>query len=135
MDLRLSTTGPHSDDYTRRVANGISEAVRVLNYATRLGECGITYPATVGDVLGSLSTATYGTQQLLTQLIDALEDQRSSGDLRATQPHDVHTTVMAAAVAITRAREAATTVAEALRSAQNATAALYLNDPAEGEDR
>lgn len=132
MDLHLSTSGPHSDDYTRELANGLSETVRVLSSATRTGDDGVTRPSTVYDVLGSLHAAAAGLDPMLRRLADQLAAQRASGRLRERRPDgeqgDQSTAVMAAVQEIAVARRAAGMLAGALGRAQNATSGLYLND-------
>ncbi|GII87118.1 hypothetical protein Ssi03_51080 [Sphaerisporangium siamense] len=141
MDLHLYTDGlrgRHSDSYTRQVAAGASEALRVLNHATVPGAGGVTYPATIADVLGSLYDAAARHDQLLSQLADHLSALLVSGlrEVRAGGVGDPATAVMAAKAELLRARQAAATLAGALRNAQTAVSALYLlEDPDGGEDQ
>ncbi|MFI6498704.1 hypothetical protein [Nonomuraea typhae] len=126
---RPSPGGPYHDDYTLRVADALSAAVRVLNHAT-LGSAGVTSPVTVHDVLGSLSAATAGLDQLLGQLAQALQHLQASGrlgDLHGDPTSRARQTLSE----IETARGVADTLASRLARAFNATASLHLTDGSE----
>lgn len=59
--------GPYGDEETRAAGRSIAALVRYLCHAARHGEA-VPEPATVDDVLGSLSAAVAGLDQLLPQL-------------------------------------------------------------------
>ncbi len=80
MDISLNVDGPHSPDYTREVADAISEGVRTLNYATQ--KDGVQYPSHVYDVLGSLAAAAAGQPQALRQMQEWLHGQVAQGRAR-----------------------------------------------------
>lgn len=130
-DYRLDPDGPHSDDYTRQVANAFAETVRVLNYATRTND-GVTYPSTVHDVLGSLRTGMQRMDQLLQQLDERLIRFTQSGQLADTTG-DPFTTVNSTLRQIAGLRADAAVMAERLDRAHNATSGLYLRDNQDGE--
>ncbi|MFD1547105.1 hypothetical protein ACFSJ0_59410 [Nonomuraea guangzhouensis] len=124
--LRLSPDGPHNDDYTCQVAAASSEAVRVLNHAT-LFHAGVTHPSTVNDVLGAISRATAGLDQLLRQLGEALRRMQASTQLGDDRGNPVER-VDRALSELKAARAAARTLAARLERAFNATAGLHLTD-------
>lgn len=130
-DLHLNIDGPHSDDYTREVVRGLAECVRVLNHATYPG-CGVTYPSTVYDVLGSLHATVAGLDQLLRQLDARLVELRDTGRLRDSRDIDPATTITHARQALVDARSLIPTLAHRLGRAHNATAALGLRVPVRG---
>ncbi|MFI6503698.1 hypothetical protein [Nonomuraea typhae] len=125
--FRLSPSGPCNDDHTRHAANTLTTAVRVLNHATLRHGTGVTSPATVYDVLGSLAAATAGLDQLLRQLGQALQHMHACGRLA-----DDHAGRIAQAMTeLDAARTTADTLADRLNQAFNATASLYLSDGSE----
>jgi hypothetical protein len=128
-DFRLDPDGPHSDDYTRHAANAMSEAVRVLNHATRTSD-GVTYPSTVHDVLGSLRTSVQRTEQVLQQLDGHLVrfDRDELADSATGNPS---LTLGTARLEIDFAIPAAAKLAGYLDQAFNATSGLYLRDGGE----
>ncbi|WP_219466914.1 hypothetical protein [Nonomuraea rhizosphaerae] len=131
MDLHLNPDGPHSDDYTRAVAAGLTECVRVLNHAT-LNPDAITYPATVHDVIGHLRTAVQGLDQLLPQLRAQLRRMHDSGRLDSVGGElTSENRVVATRWELNAARRRASALAEALRRAHNASSGLYLRDGGE----
>lgn len=130
-ELRLNIDGPHSDDYTREVARGLSECVRVLNHATQSAN-GVDYPSTVYDVLGSLRTTIAGLDQLLRQLDARLVELRDTGRLRDSRDIDPATTITYARQAIVDARSLTSTLAHRLGRAHNATSSLGLRPSVRG---
>jgi hypothetical protein len=130
--ITLSTLGPHSPDYTREIAWGLAECMRVLNYATGSGaDAGIAYPATAYDVLGALYTATGRLPQLLSQLSGWLEQAAEAGRLAEDRHGDVIAAVATAQEALAHAGGQISAVTSALQAAQNAIAGLYM--PGDGE--
>jgi hypothetical protein len=67
MDLHLDIDAPRSDEYTLTVAQGMAEAVRVLNHAT-YSLAATSQPSTIYGVLGSIEATLTGIPQLLSQL-------------------------------------------------------------------
>lgn len=129
-DLRLSPDGPHSDDYTREVANGLSECVRVLNHATQSIN-GVDYPSTVYEVIGSVHAAVFGLDQLIRQLDARLVDQRDSGQLYDARGLDASMTVAHARQALAETRALLPGLNAQLGRAHSATSELGLRDGAE----
>ncbi|WP_327088565.1 hypothetical protein OIE66_40660 [Nonomuraea sp. NBC_01738] len=122
MDLHLSIDGPHDDDTIREIAAGLSEAVHVLNYATRPDPIA---PLTAYDVIGSVHETVDRLGQLLSQLRDGLHDHLASGRLG----HDDGDPIAAVAAATERLAEAkllAAALARRLGDAHRPTAGLHL---------
>jgi hypothetical protein len=133
-DLHLSTTGPHSDDYTRQVARGLAETIRVLNHATRGGTGGLTEPTTAADVLGNLHSAVAGLDQLTRQIGQYLTLERIAGRL-ASDTGDVAKTLRAVNEGVAGTQDALGTLVRWLAHAHNAASHLYLRDgDPSGED-
>jgi len=80
--LTAGLDGPHADEDTAGAAHLAAEAIRFLNYATgsHAGE-GLTYPATIYDIAGSLSRAAGLLPQLCGQLAAWLDAERAAGHL------------------------------------------------------
>jgi hypothetical protein len=130
--LDLNAEGPHSGDYTRQVAAGLAECVRVLIYATRTTD-GVPDPTVVYDVLGSLRDATARMDQLLRQLGDRLSDEHSAGQLWTD--HGNPDAVLATTVdGIAAARWWAPRLATDLAQAHSAASHLYTPEQGEGGD-
>jgi biotin carboxylase len=130
-EYRLNLDGPHSDDSTGHVAGALSESVRVLNHATR--EAGITTPNTVDDVLGHLSAATSGLDQLLRQLGQRLNSMHTAGQVgHDNRPPEV--AVLQARLMLTEGRSLARALAERIDRARRLTAGMYLRDDQDGGD-
>lgn len=129
MDLHLNIDGPHSDAYTREVADGLSECVRVLNHATmRLS--GVDYPSTVYSVLGRMHAAVTGMEQLLRQLEDALVRFRDAGQLGDDSGHPEQALANARAW-LTESRQVSEHLARALGRAHAATSGMSFRDGGE----
>ncbi|MEV4079735.1 hypothetical protein AB0J43_05520 [Nonomuraea fuscirosea] len=125
--VTLNADGPHSSDYTREVAQAMSECMRVLNYATRDGEDGLEFPADVASVAGEIRAAAERLDQLTRQLGDYLSKQQSDGKLRVTHgPYEGHPEQAGAATqaSLDQALEAARHLAEAWRAVHNTTSAI-----------
>lgn len=127
---QLNPDGPHDDDYTRHVASALSESVRVLNHATR--GAGITAPNTVYDVLGHVSAAANGLEQLLRQLGQRLNSMHMAGEIG----HDNRSAAIAvlqARLMLTEGRPLARALAERIDRAHEITAGMHLLDDSAGE--
>ena len=130
--IGLRPDGPHSDRYTTLVADVFTEAVRVLNHATR-SDTGLTYPATAYAVAGHLATGTFGFGQLITQLIGFLGRELAAGRLgHDTGRSPVRAVDEAHRIAVT-ARGDARALAASLTGLQNALSPLHQTGG--GEDR
>lgn len=80
MTVELNPHGPHSITYTRNVAATASEAVRVLNHATRTDD-GLDTPADAYDILACLEDVARGMPQTLRQLASWLDTENTLGRL------------------------------------------------------
>ena len=127
IERALPYDGPHSADTVRDAAHGVYALVRYLNNATGPWNGGTTLrlaPA-VDDVLGSIHSAAYALDQLLSQLADALARQSSDPTL-----YDDRRDRSAAAVAedaadqILAARDAAMAFADPLTDVRSLTVHL-----------
>ncbi len=127
----LSTSGPHSPEYTRDVGNLLAEAVRVLNYAARDG-VGLDYPGDVYTLLGSLYTATERMPQLLTQLTEFLDGQVATGRLADDRGHDPAERTARATHALGAAVPLVRQIDRLLRDAQNALSGLHVQESTDG---
>ncbi|MGP3917630.1 hypothetical protein [Nonomuraea sp. 10N515B] len=125
-DLYLDTYEPRSGEYTRQVAAGLAECVRVLDHHTMDAEA-LPYPSTIYDVLGSLHAATAGLDQLLRQLDARLAAQATSGRLADTRD-DARNSAARARHGVAAARRAAAQLTDHLNYAFQATSSLYLRE-------
>lgn len=125
MDISLNTDGPHSPEYTQRVADALAESVRVLNYATRAG-VGLECPGDVYSLLGSLYTATERLPQLVTQLVAFLAEQGGTGTLADDHGRDALTQIAEASYHLGHAHGASAALTKALQQAQQSISGLYV---------
>ncbi|GAA3172923.1 hypothetical protein [Nonomuraea roseoviolacea] len=125
---RLDPAGPHSDEYTRHAADAFTEAVHVLNHATRSPE-GVTDPATIHAVLGDLADGIARLDQLLLQLTERLTRLAESGRVGhdSGDPAKAAHAVANATGAIDYARRVMAAPGGNLAAAHNVTASLYLD--------
>ncbi len=125
----LNTSGPHSPEYTKQVADAFAEAVHVLNYATMGDAPGLDYPGDVYALLGALSTATSHLPELLGHLVAFLRAQETTGTLADDHGRDVTVRIAVACGALITARDMhAESLARNLKQAQNAISGLYTQD-------
>lgn len=128
--FRLDASGPHSGDYTTHVAEALTESVRVLNHATR-ASAGVPDPQTVHEVLGCVTAAIAGLDQLLPQLADQLV--RFNADSRLADDNDDPALSIAnALIHLDAATGMATVLARQLAAAHTATSGLKLRDGGQG---
>ncbi|WP_084965298.1 hypothetical protein [Thermoactinospora rubra] len=126
MDLHLDPHHPPSADYTRQVADGMAEAVRVLNHATMHPDA-LPHPSTVYTLVGSLREGTAGLPQLLRQIETRLREWAESGRL-ADDSDDPAARRADAEVALTDARGYAAVLTRNLDRLHQATSTLYLRE-------
>lgn len=132
--IEFRPDGPHSNDYTIKVAWAFAEAVRVLNHATGTHAArGLRYPSTVYDMAGALATGAAGLGQLVSQIGGFLKREAAAGHLAEASGTDPQVTVRDAALAIRDAECAAAALADALRDLQSAVSGLYLPDAGDAE--
>lgn len=123
---RLDIIGPHSDDYTRHVADALDETMRVLNHATIMA-ADTSDPATIHHVLGRAHTAVARMGQLLGQLDRRLAGMHESG-LVGDDSGDLELALRIARPTLDASREAARMLADRLSQAHRATSGLYLRE-------
>ena len=75
--LAALTVGPYADASTAAAADLAAETVRYLNHAAAKG--GITDPATVSDLTGSLAATAYRLPQLLNTISEWLRAETAAG--------------------------------------------------------
>jgi len=114
MHIDLNVDGPHSPEYTREVAAACSQAVRVLNHATKPG--GLAHPVDVYEVLGSLAGGAANLPQALNQMARWTRSEAEQGRAAENAAYGSHGGDTGAAVA---------DMAEHLRQAADAADALY----------
>lgn len=120
----LLTEGPHSPGYSRQVAAGIAEAVRVLNHASIGHADGFGSPADVETVVGSLVLAFERMPQLLGQLAAITRGHAAGGALRSDDDREAAGWAEWAATSLEDTP--ATAVMVPLQYAKRALAHLYL---------
>jgi len=123
--VTLSTLGPHSPEYTRRVAGVAAEAVRVLNHATgnHAAEA-LEFPSDVDTVLAHLEALAAMLPQLHGQLLAWLQDQNSAGRIRLDHGRDSVAAVMEVGMDLLDASVAAGRLQDALTAARCWTATM-----------
>ncbi|MFC4910916.1 hypothetical protein [Actinomadura gamaensis] len=126
--------GGHHPAQTIAIADGIAEAVRLLNYATDPGKHGLRYPAEVYSVLGSLTSALGMLPQALTQISQFIG--HGVADRRITEnPHygshggDAHAAHTEMHDAITAAIGRLGTALTSLQTAHSALSGLEAAEP------
>jgi hypothetical protein len=120
--------GPHTDDKATDASSSLSELVRYLNHAT-IGRNPWPWAATTHRVVGGLSAAVYGMDQLIGQLANVLAAQAKD----ATLYDDRHDrpgadTAMAAAMELQALQPLIGQLASALDAARAHTVHLGNND-------
>ncbi|MEV5574476.1 hypothetical protein AB0L06_30960 [Spirillospora sp. NPDC052269] len=115
--------GTSNDDHTLELACDLRERVRDLNYATS-GPPGLTAPQTVYAILGNLNEAAYGPDQLLEQMGEFLEQERSDGRLTGTSEDGPDLAVSRVQDELVQAAEYAQELSNALGAAQREMAVL-----------
>lgn len=81
----LNVDGPHTPGRTRQLAALATDAVRVMNHATRPGEAGLAAPADVYDLVGSVHLLAVRLPQLLGQCAVFLRDEAAAGRVGDTR--------------------------------------------------
>jgi hypothetical protein len=127
-DLARLAVGPYADAGTADAAELAAEAIRYLNHAAAKG--GITEPATITAVTGSLVTASYRLPQLLNAISEWLRAETAAGRIGDDhrRPPDQLTARIRAA--ISQAADSADALTVALAAVHNLTATLHTAEPA-----
>lgn len=107
--------GGHNHEQTRAIADGISEAVRLLVYATMPEKRGLKYPSDIYSVLGSLAGALHTLPQALQQMSEWTASEVAAGHARENPGYGPHGgNAEAAATALTSALQEAARAANKL---------------------
>jgi hypothetical protein len=124
-ELARGLDGPHADEHTAGAAKVAAQAVRFLNYATGSHSAeGLTYPATVYTIAGSLSAAARGLPQLCDQLTAWLYAQEAAGHLANDDRTAPGITVALAADRLDRAAQLAGRLGDELAALQSVISGL-----------
>ena len=127
--LTAQLDGPHADEDTTATADLATETVRFLNYATgsHAGQ-GLTYPATVYAITGSLSRTAALLPQLCGQLAGWLDAEHAAGRLGDDRGGPVAVLTDRARHDLDEAARHADALARALSAAQSAVATVHARD-------
>lgn len=118
--------GPHADEHTTGAAWLASEAIRYLNYATGShADQGLTYPATVYTITGSLAEATGRLPQLCGQLTRWLDSECTAGHLADDHGGPVAPLTDRTRHHLDQAARHASALGAALSAAQSAVASVH----------
>lgn len=122
MSANFHADGPHSPERSEAAASQVHDLTRFIVYASMAGRArrGLRYPGHLYTILGSLSSAAYLNDQMLTQFAAFLVEEAGAGRIRRDNGGSVSDRVSAAVVELNRAREAAAVLANALANAQAA---------------
>lgn len=127
--IELHNDGPHSPEYTAKVADFMAECARTLNYCTRPGSDGLEYPGDAYALLANLHLGTGRLPQLLDQIARFLDAQLAPGvTIADDQNPDVAAVIGAALVHLEYATRSANDLTARLREAQNAISGLHAKD-------
>ncbi|MGH3461222.1 MAG: hypothetical protein ACRDP9_07055 [Kribbellaceae bacterium] len=127
----LPYDGPHSADTAREAADGLSALVRYLNNATGgwNGKSTLRVAPTVDAIFGGLHATTFGLDQLLTKLAEALERQSADPTLYDDRrDRDAAPTAANAADRVLAVRDAAMDLADAITEVRRLTFHLGHDD-------
>ena len=125
--------GPYADASTADAADLAAEAIRYLNHAAAKG--GITEPATIAAVTGSLVTAAYRLPQLLNTITEWLRAETAAGRIADDHRRSPDQLTARVRAAISQAVDSADALTVALAAVHNLTATLHTAEPAAREIR
>jgi hypothetical protein len=117
MDLHLDIDAPRTDEYTLQVAQGMAEAVRVLNHAT-YSSAAASQPSTIYRVLSNVHATLSGIPQLLTQLSYLIGQLLATGRLYDDRDRD-DAELAAHTVAVIQEALADRRIADAMRESSH----------------
>ncbi|GAA1842928.1 hypothetical protein [Actinomadura bangladeshensis] len=123
-DYRRAPAAARNDDQTADLASNLYEHVRQLNYATA-GPPSLTLPGTAYTILGNLSAATYGLDQLLDQINRFFLRELQADRLGHNQAEDLADVLSRHGQALAEARQHARALCAALSDAQSAINAVH----------
>lgn len=113
-----------NDDETVQLAANLYEHVRQLNYATA-GPPSLTQPSTAYAILGNLSAATYGLDQLLDQINRFFLRELQADRLGHDHDHDLTDVLSRHGQALADARRHTQALCATLSEAQSAINAVH----------
>lgn len=113
-----------NDDQTADLSSNLYENVRQLNYATAGAPC-LTLPGTAYTILGNLSAATYGLDQVLDQINRFFLRELQADRLGHNQAEDLADALSRHGQALAEARHHARALCTALSDAQSAINAVH----------
>jgi hypothetical protein len=113
-----------NDEQTTRLAANLYEHVRKLNYATA-GPPSLTLPGTAYTILGNLSAATYGLDQVLDQINRFFLRELQAARLGHDQAEDLADVLSRHGQALAESRRHARALCAALSEAQSAIHAVH----------
>lgn len=114
-----------NDEGTTRLATNLYEHVRQLNHVTA-GPPSLTLPGTAYTILGNLSAATYGLDQVLDQINRFFLRELQADRLGHDQAGDLADVLSRHGQALGEARQHTRALCAALRDAQSAINAVHL---------
>lgn len=123
-DYRRAPAAARNDDQTADLASNLYEHVRQLNYATA-GPPSLTLPGTAYTILGNLSAATYGLDQVLDQINRFFLRELQADRLGHDQAEDLADVLSRHGQALSEARQHARALCAALSEAQSAINAVH----------
>ncbi|MER6813600.1 hypothetical protein ABT299_30395 [Spirillospora sp. NPDC000708] len=123
-DHRQAPATARNDDQTADLASNLYEHVRQLNLATA-GVPSLTLPGTAYAILGNLSAATYGLDQLLDQINRFFLRELQADRLGHDQAEDLADVLSRHGQALAEARQYARALCAALGDAQSAINAVH----------
>ncbi|MFB4305058.1 hypothetical protein [Actinomadura sp. GTD37] len=123
-DYRRAPAAARNDDQTADLASNLYEHVRQLNYAMA-GPPSLTLPGTVYTILGNLSAATYGLDQVLDQINRFFLRELQADRLGHDQAEDLADVLGRHGQALAEARQHARALCAALSEAQSAINAIH----------
>lgn len=123
-DYRRAPAAARNDDQTADLASNLYEHLRQLNYATA-GPPSLTLPGTAYTILGNLSAATYGLDQVLDQINRFFLRELQADRLGHDQAEDLADVLSRHGQALAEARQHARALCAALSDAQSAINAVH----------
>ncbi|GAA0245367.1 hypothetical protein GCM10009527_047560 [Actinomadura nitritigenes] len=123
-DHRQAPATARNDDQTADLASNLYEHVRQLNDATT-GPPSLTLPGTAYTILGNLSAATYGLDQLLDQINRFFLRELQADRLGHDQAEDLADVLSRHGQALAEARQHSRALCAALSDAQSTINAVH----------
>lgn len=129
MNVDLNIDGPHGSDYTREVAEAMTEAARVLCHASIGPAPGLEDASDADTVTGFMASTAARLDQLAHQLSGFLERMHDAGRLSDDAGEPIAYRVDLAREAYSEAGRLAAQLSRALARAQRATSHMQTLGP------